>query len=286
MDESSTASPGLNKGAMVQVSQVSDLHSFTGMPREIRDMVYHELWEQTPHMELPKNRNVNMDSFEICYNSRTPDGIVQAGLPQWLYCSTATMKEGLKQLFTRAKWSLFWEPKSRLDHRSCHRVWYSNVTNLTLRTLEFHTFRGAIFLPPIVRVLTPWPDFIAPSQIVKLLPNLKALTLNAGHRVPKPLLAGVSTRYVVQIPWFDKFTSHLESFAVHCTAESEFDLRAAAPALRIAYEAEVRRIGVLMIGEEGRLISDETLVEDPEAKEGIETKFTLKLDVLFQKRRA
>ncbi|KAJ4345113.1 hypothetical protein N0V95_005926 [Ascochyta clinopodiicola] len=281
MAKFSPSSPGLDKGNVLEV-KIS--HTLINIPREIRDMIYDELWEQTPRIKLPKDNAVSLDSFELCYNSQTPDDTFQAGLPQWLLCSSATLKEGLKQLLARAEWSLFWEPKSRLSHTRCHRVWFSNVTNLTLRTEQFNTFRGPTFREPLMRVMTPWPTFIAPSQIVKLLPNLKALTLNIHHRVPKAVSAATSTTYVLQIPWFDKVASCLVSFIIHCISNAEFDLRATAPGLRTAYETEVRRIGLLLIGGEGRLSSEETLIEDPEAGEGSEAKFKLELSVGVQKR--
>ncbi|KAJ4344578.1 uncharacterized protein N0V89_012322 [Didymosphaeria variabile] len=92
-----------------------DLCRFFRCPREIRDMVYHSLWKQTPFMLVAWDAEDNDKVFgrigaKICalYDSwpDIPEGPKQP-LPQWLLASKQMLAEGIKQFQDHAVWCVF-----------------------------------------------------------------------------------------------------------------------------------------------------------------------------------
>ncbi|OAL06640.1 hypothetical protein IQ06DRAFT_2203 [Phaeosphaeriaceae sp. SRC1lsM3a] len=90
---------------------VPSLHS---LPRELRDLVYHQLWQNTPRLFLQTPfrllyRPLDRDSYcSFNHMARSHDGrLIQVdthGLPLWLLTSKAMLSEGLSQLFRHGIW--------------------------------------------------------------------------------------------------------------------------------------------------------------------------------------
>ncbi|KAL1595733.1 hypothetical protein SLS60_009422 [Paraconiothyrium brasiliense] len=90
-----------------------DLCHFFKCPREIRDMIYDNLWKQTPFMRIAweaEDNDFGPMGVKICalYDSwpDVPKGPKQP-LPQWLLASKQMIAEGIKQFQDHSVWSVF-----------------------------------------------------------------------------------------------------------------------------------------------------------------------------------
>ena len=78
--------------------------SFSSLPRELRDMLYHELWTKTSMLWfVQKPRGKPRSRVEINYGNS--DQLFQPGLPCWLISSRQFLHEGFCQLLKHALWT-------------------------------------------------------------------------------------------------------------------------------------------------------------------------------------
>jgi hypothetical protein len=73
------------------------------LPQEIRDLVYHKLWEFTAYLRLTARPSPGKITYSLIYGAGCND--MSTGLPQWLLVNKAIiLQEGLCQLFRHAGW--------------------------------------------------------------------------------------------------------------------------------------------------------------------------------------
>jgi hypothetical protein len=111
------------KCAKTAVKLVAQTCYFYRLPRELRDNIYHHLWEATPFVERhyaavkikapSHNRihNMNVDSTcKVIYDDRdyrTQHSRVWKPLPKWLLVDKTFLEEGSKMLRIHGKWLLY-----------------------------------------------------------------------------------------------------------------------------------------------------------------------------------
>jgi hypothetical protein len=80
------------KSAAIMVSKAS----FMGLPLEIREIVYDELWNSSPDIRITgRELQTGVPELRITYgNAESPDW-TRDSLPDWLFTSKAILHEGL-----------------------------------------------------------------------------------------------------------------------------------------------------------------------------------------------
>ena len=73
----------------------SRISPFMELPQELRDMVYHELWNLTPSIRLPH--------LVLCYDGATDED--EGCLSGWLLTNKAILEQGLQQLHRSVIWN-------------------------------------------------------------------------------------------------------------------------------------------------------------------------------------
>ncbi|KAF2797650.1 hypothetical protein K505DRAFT_322405 [Melanomma pulvis-pyrius CBS 109.77] len=78
---------------------------FMQFAREIRDMVYHELWKETPNIKAPQRRSRLIARYDDSEDSDDSGSFEPRGLPfWWLLTSKAILEEGMAQFRRKEKW--------------------------------------------------------------------------------------------------------------------------------------------------------------------------------------
>jgi hypothetical protein len=100
---------GQNKYARSYAGTQAPSSPFTSLPREIRNMIYHELWK----WELPRSLKINGTPVELHYGankSQSPYSI--EGMPQWPLVNKTFLWESMEELHFISTWLL--EPSENL----------------------------------------------------------------------------------------------------------------------------------------------------------------------------
>ncbi|KAF1953890.1 hypothetical protein CC80DRAFT_537159 [Byssothecium circinans] len=81
---------------------------FFKLSQEIRDMIYDEIWNDAPALQLQAGTLTKPDRGQVIKQQPLSQGRpgTQLGLPQWLLASQAMMHEGLEQLCFRGQWNV------------------------------------------------------------------------------------------------------------------------------------------------------------------------------------
>jgi hypothetical protein len=128
-----------------------DSSRFMSLPREIRNAIYHELWNLAPVRALSFDSHpakLHYEAIDVehlrCVN----------GLPNWLLINRAFLSEGMAQFHLKATW--IFEPKTVIRYHTSHYVRIfptnpsettpdSNVAPETTELLDLSTARGVTF---------------------------------------------------------------------------------------------------------------------------------------------
>lgn len=241
--------------------------SFFDLPRELRDIVYDELWKETPRLQVARGR-INRGTFEIHYGILPASGVIlRFGLPRWLLCDTKFLEEGMCQLIRIGSWTCRWFPPVQNQpgprQPGCSRPSNSrlidlpHVTNITFivnminNVMEEST---KISLPP-VRSQTSF-------AIWRFSAKIKNLTLQAYHdQLVDGMLMRVtaSTPWTIDLSWLDTSMLLLDSITVRGTMWGRADLEPIARGLQDAYKAELTRLGSLLVGQGGQIETEEAI---------------------------
>lgn len=225
--------------------------SFSELPRELRDAIYHQLWLQTPRFYF---RGVCQDS--LCYNPNTPG--LQRGLPCWLFTSRSVFQEGLQQLYRRASWTCRGDCNLKITKMLPVLV-VDGITQFTLivstylDTFQQHNQSGY--------VVTPTQDLGA--LLSRFGPRLKHFGLRFRHLIANGDRNAQDENWILDLSCLNNVGTRLETFSVHCEAHQlgNLTMETLAPALPSAYETETRRIGAQLVGKDFVLEVSKNTVE-------------------------
>jgi len=96
--------------ALSELSRLPPVTSrLLNMPQELKDLIFHELWELGPDIRLrqktPDHTLAGIDVLiTLSYGSPQTDQPYSIGLPIWLMTSRAILADGLRQLYRHAIW--------------------------------------------------------------------------------------------------------------------------------------------------------------------------------------
>ena len=212
------------------------------LPRELHDLIYHGLWLENPCIWLPGSHWTQVSCFSTL--KLTP-----SGLPLWLRTSKAVLEEGFAHLFTYAVWTMSRFPVDISKSTAANLVGTHIAANLAMTT-------GTQLPQPSDHV--HFRQTIAPrllSETAPLLtnPHLKIPVVNIGYGAM--FLKGDASTFslAVNLLQLNNLTARLDSFiirySVYCNAISASFVSA----LKMAYEAETRRVGLLFVGSDGTM---------------------------------
>jgi hypothetical protein len=108
---------------------------FFTLPQELRDLIYNELWNFTPCLQLTAQASWP-STLELKYGACNYGSC--PGLPKWLLASKAVLREGLHQLFQHViwQWSLFRNCTPSAHAKRNPLAGISIATNLYIRGHE------------------------------------------------------------------------------------------------------------------------------------------------------
>lgn len=241
--------------------------SFFDLPRELRDMVYDELWKVTPRLQVARG-HINRGTFEVHYGILPTFGVaLRYGLPKWLRCDKRFLEEGICQLIRVGSWTCRWFPpvpdqttsQQRLQSQGANSLLIDipKITNITFVVNMINTVTDdgtEISLPP-VRSQNSF-------SIRRFSPKIKDLTLQAYHdQLANGMLMIVheTTPWAVDLSWLDASVLLLDSITVRGTMWGRADLQPIAKGLQEAYKAELTRLGSLLVGQEGQIETEEAV---------------------------
>lgn len=148
------------------------------LPREIRDLIYHELWLHAPDIRLHDQshcRPIEM-TYELDFC-----GPIQ-GLPEWLLTSKVILQEGLEQLYRVALWTIQKTiPANHPYSKPNPLAGLAAATNLCLRdSYRRHEDARSLRLNAIAIRYSKHPY----GSLLALTPNLKKLSLTLSIKLP------------------------------------------------------------------------------------------------------
>ena len=226
---------------------------FMSLPQELRDMIYHELWQEIP--AIIKCHKFGQDISVRYDGMRRP--VMVLGLPQWLLASKAILNEGMSQFKRHAMCSLLDAAFSSTDDREnqdinpkisplvdmstasrfCVTINACHVVNVPLIRTKAHV------LPSIQRLADTFG------------PNLRILSIFLDQYIFKGRLASPqNTVWRVYLP-FPKIIDpriQLQKLEVRLRIVGRSDTDAYAPGILAALEAELTGHGKLLVGETGK----------------------------------
>jgi hypothetical protein len=109
------------------------LLEFFDLPRELRDFVYHYLWEDHPDITTPySNRRTELRYDQSINKCHTKTYLHNNPFPPWLLASKAFLYEATAAFNERAEWT--WQPATRT--RGAHSTLFGPIASKVV-TLRF-----------------------------------------------------------------------------------------------------------------------------------------------------
>jgi hypothetical protein len=242
------------------------------LPREIRNMIFHELWES----EAVRSLQYKGDALELHY------GTVQAsnqrrysGLPTWLLACKPFLIEGRQQLQLYSSW-VFEASRPQPLHddvtwgRSIPRPWEvskSKQMRPDTQLLDISTPRE-LLLQTRNPVMAPMKVFHIPSEdrprihrILKTLPpgpKLQVLRLSTGFKNMQRIVRPKQWR--LDLAWLEQFKLRISEFEYEVKGIEQIrevgtglEIVVAWKQMQPALAREVTRVGEVLVGGPGVL---------------------------------
>jgi hypothetical protein len=105
------------RGGRIRTLTRSRTFSFMNLPQELRDMVYHELWQQTPSVRIERSDS-NLNLIYLLYGHHW--GGTTVGLPLWLLTSKAILEQGPRTV--TLQYDVDMAGNEHLRHSPWHKV--------------------------------------------------------------------------------------------------------------------------------------------------------------------
>lgn len=209
---------------------------FGDLPREIRDIVYHELWKATPGVRVPYEQNhLHLSYGDYGWWEK------HDGLPAWLFANKAIMKEGIQQLLLKASWS-WTQPRIEDEKKESYKISpilvpiQAEELRMNFMTVTENGYEGYILQ---LREATDDPDDMwLLADIYRKSHNAKKLHLYISL-APSPYSA-------FDFSHLTPFEGLLQELVVDvspykCPADED-------PNLRLGLDAEIACLGRFMVG--------------------------------------
>ncbi|KAF1997776.1 hypothetical protein P154DRAFT_622179 [Amniculicola lignicola CBS 123094] len=142
--------PDNNDRAHTMIPRLSDQEygydHFSGLPRELRNEIYHWLWKSTPGLKA----TMEDLQIDISYDGFPSSKAERQLLPSWLLTNKATLCEGIEQLRLKAEWSFGSTPV---------RLWPRSATAggpFYLGPIQFFDGSRSVLSPIKARDVTLW----------------------------------------------------------------------------------------------------------------------------------
>jgi hypothetical protein len=148
------------------------------LPQEIRDLIYHELWEFTAYVRLTSRPSPGKITYNLIYGAGCND--MSTELPIWLLANRTILQEGLCQLFRHAAWNMgafrTLDPRVRQNML----VGMSAATNFTIR--DTYRVHGIPPMPRPYNIAIDYTHQPIQSMLPLLSANTRTLMLNLAIR--------------------------------------------------------------------------------------------------------
>ena len=260
------------------VKPLDPVANFTGpfryfdLPREIRDLIYHQVWPRTACLShiftLDKGRRVKEQKRQmqifVRYNIEEGPQLQFRCYPDWVLVSKIFLNEAMEQLYRGGRiWGLM--PGSHLTTNirfdsSAGQELYSASASEDLGSVRkwFGIIPGYIpeadYSKTAVEVIKTWPTDLT---ILKRMENAfvgkngsKTLCISFGV-----LLGRIGNDVSVDLSAFDKIEFNVDELIVEVVGLAWRDFSETAAKLFPLLEAEVARLGHVLVGEGSRLVS-------------------------------
>lgn len=245
---------------------------FMDLPRELRDLVYDEAWKDTPHIKAPY-----LDfgaGTTVRYDRLLEKNQHLEGLPTWLLTSKQMCEEGLAQFRLKAQWSTCcfdwlqahdllskfgFDVFDSIEDTSMLDLWMAlpNDTSKTSPYLHLSMAHDIVFdNGELDQGVTYRLDkyflagFAQVAQLFNKSPRLKVLRLPVLFSSPKGLCPTM-----LDLSFLDTLNFlHLQTFEFEiCGDIDDVSTAIKQSDFRQVFEAEVHRVGRLLVGGEGQL---------------------------------
>tara|TARA_R110002003_G_scaffold13_27_gene1032 strand:+ start:387 stop:1265 length:879 start_codon:yes stop_codon:yes gene_type:complete len=180
------------------------------LPQELKDIVYHELWQKTPTIiialaSLQKLAKYNLGAKHYEARLQYGDSVAKTtrGLPRWLLISKTVLEEGLRQLHIHL--SVMWLDQDRVSifrAKTSSLIDIASVTRFGLEVTAQIVEHNQIL---------PGPYFgcrRVEDLLPKLSPSLEVLTI----AIICPVYSAIdqSNPWIVELPLSDKQLPHIK----------------------------------------------------------------------------
>jgi hypothetical protein len=240
------------------------------LPREIRDMVYHELWRDASQMSLmvlikeATSTHQLIIRYEDCatnpVNSSRSESkqSLNSGLPQWLLSNKAFLDEGLEQLFRKATWMV----NSQQWRSPCSKEIFCNTK------AGITTARSLIIIMDITNsVLCLGAYFHQKIKHKLIFPGLHSAHLEVmGTPMPHltslhikleySWIAYLDHKYTLDLSCIET-TLHLKRFSISISMDRDKDCKLLQPII----DKEACRLGCSFVGEDHHLDIEENVCD-------------------------
>jgi hypothetical protein len=245
---------------------------FMALPQELRDLVYDEVWKDTPHIKAPY-----LDfgaGTTVRYDHLLVENRHLEGLPTWLLTSKQMCEEGLAQFRLKAQWSTCcfdwlqahdllskfgFDAFDSIEDTPMLDLWMAlpKDTSKTSPYLHLSMAHDIVFNHgELEQGATCRLDeyflagFAQVAQLFNKSPKLKVLRLPVLFSSPKglrPKMLDLSFLDTLSFPQLQTFEFEIYGETNYVsTAIKQYDFRQ-------VFEAEVHRVGCLLVGGEGQL---------------------------------
>ena len=245
---------------------------FMDLPRELRDLVYDEVWKNTPHIKAPY-----LDfgaGTTVRYDHLLEENHHLEGLPTWLLTSKQMCEEGLAQFRLKAQWSTccFDSLQARdllskfgfdvfdyIEDTSMLDLWMALAKDTSKISPYLHlsmahdiVFDHGELDQGVTYRLDKYflAGFAQVAQLFNESPKLKVLRLPVLFSSPEglcPKTLDLSFLDTFSFPQLQKFEFEI------CGDINDVSIAIKRPDFRQVFEAEVHRVGRLLVGGEGQL---------------------------------
>lgn len=216
--------------------------TFPGLPPELRDLIYHEVWLQSGCLYFSSNLCRDNVSYG---NSAIP---WQKGLPLWLLTSKTVFHEGLTQLFRKGTWTC----EGKCDLNPIRGDVFSAASFASRYTLHAKKEKGTREFPAIkYGIIAP----AAGQVFYRFGTRLQHVWLEFEQNLPASQDHVQDRKWRLDLSCLDDLRLSLMSLTVSCYAKryGSLDCDTVAPGLVGAYEREVRRVAGRLVGAEANV---------------------------------
>lgn len=213
---------------------------FMDLPQELKDMMFHELWLQTPTILFKLDSVQDQDDMEVQLHY---GGSVKnvTGLPEWLFTNKAILEKGLKILHANS--TLCWREPLSYNHRGStfqsKAPLLTGLSTITKARIQC-TFHG------LIRQQLLTTSSATRRHVGELVPrlgtNMKVLSLTMTHSSHDSTNPNTTAPWNISLPSFDMKDSRIEELNVRLETKHWGATVDHLPRIQLAFASEVARL--------------------------------------------